>query len=74
MIILLTARLGNIGQFQWSGENFTNTAEAVSLSVGNSGQPILKAKLKDRKQSPRDAEVNLSERIENQNGKWVFLE
>jgi len=69
----LNSCLGNNdGNFEWDGQQFSLTANNISLSIEN-GQPILKAELRDQNNSPVSASINLAERIENQDGEFVFI-
>lgn len=59
-----------LGQFQW-GENFSKTADDVEL--GFEGEvPVLQAQLTEADGSLVPAEINLAERIINENGDLVF--
>ncbi|KAL3451525.1 Cyanovirin-N [Aspergillus insuetus] len=67
--------LGNDnGQFQWGGENFSHTAEGTFFDIeGGASVPILRAGLKNEEGDWNEADVNLSERIGNDNGSFVFV-
>ncbi|KAH0615116.1 uncharacterized protein H6S33_000752 [Morchella sextelata] len=63
----------NEGSFNWSGEGFTGSAENIHLSIEGPEQlPILRAQLRDSEGNTHDRDVNLSERIVNDNGCLVF--
>jgi len=66
--------LGNDnGFFSWGGENFAHSAEHINFSVeGNENVPILRAVLHDTEGNAVERDVNLSERIGNDNGSFVF--
>lgn len=53
--------------------NFTETAENVTFSIeGGGAVPVLRANLKTADGGRRGADVNLSERVENNDGHLVF--
>ncbi|RYP09770.1 hypothetical protein DL765_008326 [Monosporascus sp. GIB2] len=61
------------GRFDWSGNGFSQTAEDIRFSIeGGESVPILRARLKNVDGEFCDADLNLSERISNQNGSFVF--
>lgn len=61
------------GRFYWGGSNFTETAESVTFSIEGGGDvPVLRARLRNAEGAHIDADVNLAERIENDNGILVF--
>jgi hypothetical protein len=63
----------NNGRFDWGSKGFSNSAEDVRFSIeGGSNQPVLRAKLRKEDGSLVDADVNLAERILNQNGCFVW--
>ncbi|KAF8534143.1 Cyanovirin-N, partial [Trichophaea hybrida] len=70
----LDAVLGNDnGYFQWDGEGFSGSAQNVTFSIEGGGQvPVLRALLCNEDGEYVPADVNLSERIENQNGQFTF--
>ncbi|RYO96118.1 hypothetical protein DL763_003408 [Monosporascus cannonballus] len=62
------------GRFDWSGKEFSHTAEDISFSIeGGDSVPVLRARLRDVNGEFHNADVNLSERIGNQNGSFVFI-
>ncbi|KAB8215586.1 Cyanovirin-N [Aspergillus novoparasiticus] len=67
--------LGNDdGHFQWDGENFSQTAEDVHFAIeGDEEVPVLRAVLLNGEGEPVESNVNLSERINNDNGAFVFV-
>ncbi|KAF7172648.1 hypothetical protein CNMCM5623_004798 [Aspergillus felis] len=73
-VINLDEFLGNEnGHFQWDGVNFSQSAENVHFAIEGGGSvPVLRARLADVDGEYRDADVNLSERIENIDGRFVF--
>ncbi|KAL7276201.1 hypothetical protein RUND412_000819 [Rhizina undulata] len=72
--IVLDDILGNEdGVFWWDGVNFTETARDIQLTIEGPGQPVLRALLQTRDGEWRGADVNLAERIENQDGDLVFI-
>ncbi|KAL7622170.1 hypothetical protein AAE478_007673 [Parahypoxylon ruwenzoriense] len=63
----------NDGRFEWGGENFSETAEDISFSIeGGASVPVLRARLQRQDGEYSDADVNLAERFENQDGRFVF--
>ncbi|OJJ81484.1 CVNH domain-containing protein, partial [Aspergillus glaucus CBS 516.65] len=64
--------LGNDdGQFQWGDGNFSKTADDVELDFEGE-VPVLQAQLTEADGSFVPAEINLAERIINENGDLVF--
>ncbi|KAJ5469918.1 hypothetical protein N7530_007275 [Penicillium desertorum] len=72
----LTARVDlthSLGQFHWDGGDFHSSAEDVSFDrEGDDEIPVLRARLHDVDGELHDADINLSERIGNDNGNLVF--
>ncbi|KAB8212476.1 Cyanovirin-N [Aspergillus parasiticus] len=70
----LDEHLGNEnGHFQWGGRNFSRTARNVHFGFeGAANVPVLRAELRtpDGAWEPRD--VNLNERVFNNNGHFEF--
>ncbi|EAW23524.1 CVNH domain-containing protein [Aspergillus fischeri NRRL 181] len=63
----------NNGRFQWDGVNFSHSAEEVHFAIEGGGEvPVLRAQLANQDGGFESADVNLSERIENINGEFVF--
>ncbi|KAJ0416325.1 Cyanovirin-N [Aspergillus carlsbadensis] len=67
--------LGNDdGSFQWGGGGFSHSAEDTSFDLeGDDDVPILRASLRNADGDEVSADVNLSERIGNDNGSFVFV-
>ncbi|PBP26333.1 hypothetical protein BUE80_DR002641 [Diplocarpon rosae] len=63
----------NNGAFEWEGQGFANSGENFSFSLEGDGVPILRGFLSNVEGEVVAADVNLSERIENQNGQLVFI-
>ncbi|KAK0649236.1 Cyanovirin-N [Cercophora newfieldiana] len=62
------------GFFSWGGENFSHSAEHVNFSIeGDDSVPILRAHLADVEGNVNERDVNLAERIGNDNGSFVFI-
>lgn len=62
------------GRFEWDGVNFTESAQNVSFSIeGGGAVPVLRAELRNAEGNYQGADVNLSERLENENGNIVFI-
>jgi len=66
--------LGNDGgRFQWGGEGFSGSAEDVTFTIeGEAQAPILRARLNDGQGNLVDRDVNLGERIGNNDGQFHF--
>ncbi|KAE8362532.1 Cyanovirin-N [Aspergillus caelatus] len=63
----------NDGHFEWDGGNFSETAEDVRFEIeGDDEVPILRAVLFNGEGEPVESDVNLSERVFNRNGEFVF--
>ncbi|CAL3970195.1 unnamed protein product [Diplocarpon coronariae] len=63
----------NNGTFEWEGQAFTDSGENFSFSLEGDGVPILRGFLSNMDGEAVAADINLSERIENQNGQLVFI-
>lgn len=70
----LNEYLGNNGGvFEWDGENFSESAEDVEFSIEGDGEvPVLRALLGNGEEETVEADINLSERIVNENGEFVY--
>ncbi|OQE24896.1 hypothetical protein PENFLA_c009G03944 [Penicillium flavigenum] len=70
----LNDHIGNDnGQFHWDGGDFYSSAEDVSFDrEGDDETPVLRARLHDVEGELQDADINLAERIGNDNGNLVF--
>ncbi|UNI24681.1 hypothetical protein JDV02_010411 [Purpureocillium takamizusanense] len=66
----------NNGRFEWGGENYSHSAEDISFRMEgeNEETPVLRARLRDVDGNPHDADINLDERVGNDNGNFVFGE
>ncbi|RJE19926.1 CVNH [Aspergillus sclerotialis] len=63
----------NDGSFEWGGVNFSESAEDISFELEGDDQiPVLRARLNPAEGDPIDADINLAERISNQDGNFVF--
>lgn len=63
----------SLGTFQWDGENFSETAEDVHFAIEGDGEvPVLRATLNNADGEPVEADLNLAERIVNNNGSFEF--
>ncbi|KAL4969319.1 CVNH domain-containing protein [Aspergillus stella-maris] len=65
----------NDGHFEWEGNNFSESAESddTSFDIEGAGVPILRAALRNCDGEAVAADVNLSERIGNDNGNFSFV-
>ncbi|KAK1758821.1 Cyanovirin-N [Echria macrotheca] len=65
----------NNGNFEWGGSDFSHSAEEVTFSIeGDESVPVLRARLRNMEGNAEWRDVNLSERITNQGGSFVFQE
>ncbi|KAK1971051.1 CVNH domain-containing protein [Colletotrichum sublineola] len=65
--------LGNSnGSFEWGGNNFAASAEDIRFTIEGEGVPILRARLFTVDGEAIDRDVNLAERIGNDNGRFIF--
>ncbi|KAI9369821.1 Cyanovirin-N [Aspergillus egyptiacus] len=63
----------NNGSFEWDGENFSETAEDVEFAIEGDGEvPVLRAMLRNEEGEMVPADVNLAERVVNEDGAFVF--
>ncbi|KAL5335990.1 Cyanovirin-N, partial [Aspergillus crustosus] len=63
----------NDGRFEWHGGDFSGSAEDISFDLeGDDGVPILRARLTNSDSDEVDADINLAERIGNNNGSFHF--
>jgi len=53
-------------------QDFADSAEDISFSIEGDGVPILRARLTNEDGEHQDADVNLSERLGNNNGEFYF--
>jgi hypothetical protein len=61
------------GTFFWDGEGFANSAENVHFSIEGDGTvPVLRATLFDGDGNGNERDLNLSERIGNNDGNFSF--
>ncbi|KAK6956651.1 hypothetical protein Daesc_001930 [Daldinia eschscholtzii] len=64
----------NNGRFEWGGVNFSETAQNVSFSIeGGASVPVLRAELQNLDGEWVGADINLGERISNDNGRFQFI-
>ncbi|KAK5654762.1 hypothetical protein OQA88_7087 [Cercophora sp. LCS_1] len=63
----------NNGNFEWGGQDFAGSAEGISFSLeGDDSVPVLRAQLRDIEGNLEWRDINLAERIGNDNGSFVF--
>jgi hypothetical protein len=75
-ILKLARRKANhlAGSFEWGGCEFKESASDIHLHrEGDEGLPILRAKLNNVDGEEVEADINLTERISNDNGNLVFV-
>ncbi|KAJ5669878.1 hypothetical protein N7462_010948, partial [Penicillium macrosclerotiorum] len=64
----------NNGEFVWGGENFKDSAENIEFHrEGDDDVPVLRAVLYTIDGEGVSADINLAERITNQDGHLVFV-
>ena len=62
-----------VGAFEWGGGGFSGSASDIDLSIeGDDGIPVLRATLRNGEAEEVAADVNLAERIGNDNGSFHF--
>ncbi|KAL5327620.1 hypothetical protein ACEPPN_005321 [Leptodophora sp. 'Broadleaf-Isolate-01'] len=63
----------NDGSFQWEGQGFADSGENFSFGLeGDDGVPILRGELRNIEGESVPCDINIAERISNQNGQLVF--
>jgi hypothetical protein len=61
------------GSFFWDGEGFANSAENVHFSIeGDGSVPVLRATLFDGEGNGQERDLNLSERVSNNDGNFEY--
>ncbi|KAF1967091.1 Cyanovirin-N [Bimuria novae-zelandiae CBS 107.79] len=72
----LNNHIGNEnGSFFWDGENFSDSAEDVHFTIEGEGEvPVLRATLHNADGEGVQCDLNLAERISNNDGSFVFSE
>ncbi|KAL3462205.1 Cyanovirin-N [Aspergillus heterothallicus] len=64
----------NDGTFEWGGSNFSESADDTYFDIeGGADVPVLRSRLENCEGDRVDANVNLAERIVNENGSFVFV-
>ena len=62
-----------VGHFQWDGENFSHSAQGAHFAIeGDGSVPVLRAELFDAEGNAQSRDVNLAERISNNDGQFNF--
>jgi len=65
--------LTHAGHFTWDGQNFSQSAQNVHFALEGDGDvPVLRATLMDEGGNDQQRDLNLGERISNQNGNFQF--
>ncbi len=62
------------GSFQWGGENFSHSAEDITFALEGDGVPILRAGLRNLDGNLEYRDINLAERVGNNDGSFYFGE
>ncbi|KAG7284611.1 hypothetical protein NEMBOFW57_009216 [Staphylotrichum longicolle] len=60
------------GSFEWGGVNFSESAEEISFAIEGDGVPILRAGLRNVEGELVYRDINLAERIGNNDGNFQF--
>jgi len=61
------------GRFVWDGQNFSQSAENVQFNIEAGGQAaVLRASLSDSQGNREARDINLGERISNNNGSFAY--
>ncbi|KAK7186420.1 hypothetical protein DPSP01_013101 [Paraphaeosphaeria sporulosa] len=70
----LNNHIGNDnGSFFWDGENFADSAQDVHFTIEGDGEvPVLRATLLNEDGEGIERDLNLSERIVNNDGNFLF--
>ncbi|KAL6706647.1 hypothetical protein ACN47E_005189 [Coniothyrium glycines] len=70
----LNSVVGNVdGHFIWDGENFSHSSENIEFTIeGDGSVPVLRASLSDAEGNYEVRDINLGERISNQDGDFVY--
>ncbi|KAI1491517.1 Cyanovirin-N [Biscogniauxia mediterranea] len=64
----------NDGHFAWDGKNFAQSAENIRISIEGTGPVcVLRARLRTKNGELRDSDLNLSERLGNNDGRLVWV-
>jgi hypothetical protein len=62
-----------IGTLYWDGEGFGNSSEDVRFSLeGDGSVPVLRASVRDNDGNMHERDLNLSERLGNNDGNFVY--
>ncbi|KAI5291564.1 hypothetical protein KEM54_003599 [Ascosphaera aggregata] len=67
--------IGNInGCLQWGEVNFADSAQEITFSIeGDDEVPVLRCQCGDGEGNANNCDINLAERIGNDNGTLIFL-
>ncbi|KAJ4989366.1 cyanovirin-n family protein [Stagonosporopsis vannaccii] len=70
----LNNHIGNDnGHFFWDGQGFSDSAEDVHFTIEGDGEvPVLRATLFDQEGNGQQRDVNLAERISNNDGEFNY--
>lgn len=62
-----------LGNFEWGAADFAGSAENITFNLeGGDGVPILRAELRDTEGNLGHRDINLAERIGNNDGQFYF--
>ncbi|KAG0199887.1 hypothetical protein BGX28_006912 [Mortierella sp. GBA30] len=62
----------NNGNFEWSGENYSKSANDIRLQLSYDESPKLEAQLQTKEGESRGSYILLDHRIENEDGRLIF--
>lgn len=58
------------GVFSWEGQNFSGSAQNISFNIEGENIPVLRAELNDGEGNWVARDINLGEKLENNNGQF----
>jgi hypothetical protein len=65
--------LSIIGNFFWGGQGFSGSAQNIEFNIeGNGSVPVLRASLFDGEGNTQERDINLGERIGNNDGNFSY--
>ncbi|CBY00831.1 hypothetical protein IAQ61_011742 [Plenodomus lingam] len=70
----LNNHIGNVdGNFVWDGENFSHSAQDIEFTIEADGEAaVLRASLSDAEGNHETRDINLGERISNNDGNFEY--
>jgi hypothetical protein len=71
--ITFASVLTDLGHFTWDGENYSHTAENIHFALEGDGDvPVLRASLFDAEGNSETRDINLGERVVNNDGNFIY--